>query len=165
MNAQEELLHDVHRNQPWALPEEALLVGYLFAKRHFESLQRVFARSGANEREANALFALADSGPLSQRELRKIMVIAPGTISDLMRALEKSGLVAAESSAADRREKLWSITAEGRRVLDTSMEQIYALLPELFRGFTRDRQESFLESLRLLQRNAQRVKQTLEMEP
>ncbi len=158
------LLRDVRRNEPWNSPEEALLIGYLFTKRHFESLQRVFARGGPSEREANALFALADSGPLSQSELRKIMVVATGTISDLLRTMESRNLVSARPSRVDQREKLWKITSKGRASLSSSLEKIYAVLPELFQGFTPDSRDAFLASLRLLRRNAEQLKQKLDDE-
>ena len=163
MNADlDELRQDVRRHGEWDSPEEALLIGYLFTKRHFESLQRVFARWGPSEREANALFALKDSGPLSQTELRRIMVVATGTISDLLRSLEKRGFVSATLSPTDQREKLWEITAKGDASLTGSLEKIYAVLPELFQDFTAEQRDAFLSSLRLFRRNAQQLKHRLE---
>ena len=165
MNADwEELRKDVRRNEEWDSPEEALLIGYLFTKRHFESLQRVFARGGPSEREANALFALKDSGALSQSELRRIMVVATGTISDLLRSLEKRGLVTSRLSPTDQREKLWEITPQGEASLEASLEKIYGVLPELFRDFSPEQRDGFLASLRLFRRNAQQLKLRLESE-
>jgi DNA-binding MarR family transcriptional regulator len=68
--------------------------------------------------EAHALAALAEHGPLPQRELGDQLGLTKSTISRLVDQLERRGWAQRHAGDDDARQRLVDLTPEGRKVAD-----------------------------------------------
>ncbi|MFE9654138.1 MarR family winged helix-turn-helix transcriptional regulator [Micromonospora sp. NPDC006431] len=69
------------------------------------------------------MLALWQHGPLSVRELSRLLQLDPGTLSPLLKRLEASGYLQRERNPADERSLAVTLTAKGR-ALRSQAEQI-----------------------------------------
>jgi DNA-binding MarR family transcriptional regulator len=65
--------------------------------------------------EAQAVWLLGERGDTSTRDLARKLDVDPANASTLLTKLERRGLVRREPAAHDRRKRLLSLTAEGRK--------------------------------------------------
>ncbi len=72
------------------------------------------SRSGIRGTQYTLLRILDAAGPLRQNDVAEIMHADAATLSRTLRPLERDGLLTSEVGE-DKRERLWSITPEGRR--------------------------------------------------
>lgn len=63
------------------------------------------------------LRALADAGPVRQTDLAEVLLADPTTLSRTLAPLRREGWIV-EQPSDDKREKVWSLSASGRRKLD-----------------------------------------------
>lgn len=68
--------------------------------------------------EAHALAALAEQGPLPQRDLGEQLGLTKSTISRLVDQLERRGWARRRAGGDDARQRLVGLTSEGRKVAD-----------------------------------------------
>ncbi len=73
------------------------------------------ARLGLGPGEAQALWLLGEGGDASTRDLARRLGVDPANASTLLTKLEARGLVRRRPAPDDRRRRLVSLTAEGRR--------------------------------------------------
>src|SRR3954464_13897684 len=104
---------DEHRSRP----------GLLLALLGHEAMRRLRAAHTAHNlkpRQFQILGLLHDHGGLPQRELMQEMDVDPSILVTLLHPLEADGLVSRERDPADRRRHLVTLTAAGRRALDSA---------------------------------------------
>lgn len=80
-----------------------------------------------------ALAVIARSDGISQRELGEALDLDRSTIADLVERMQRRGLVDRERSEADRRQKVLTITDDGRAVLhdfDPKVARVEELLTQ-----------------------------------
>jgi len=71
---------------------------------------------------------------LKMRELSRYLMVTGGNVTGLTDELERDGLVARETDAADRRACIVKLTPKGRRGFETMAREHEAWIHELFAG-------------------------------
>lgn len=110
----------------------------------------VFAKAGVSASQVMVLRELRRAGAVSQVELSRATATDPAATMRAVDLLEDRGWVQRSSSESDRRRKLVSLTAHGRRALlklDPDYEALNALLNS---GLTRRERELFFTMARKL---------------
>lgn len=93
---------------------------------------------------------------LDQTSLCMELGIDRTTMADVLKRLEKRGLISRVPSTEDRRQRIARITDEGRKLLDAAYEQMTASQMQLLGPLTPDEQRSFISMLtRLVEANNQ----------
>lgn len=90
----------------------------------------IFSATGVGPKQVVILRELRRSGPVSQVELARATMTDPAALMRALDALERRGWVARTSADGDRRRKLVSLTADGRRAveeLDAPYEELRSL--------------------------------------
>ncbi len=86
------------------------------------------AASGLSGPQASALSVIVYGGPLTLGALAAAEQVRPPTITKLIRALERSGLVRRTADSRDRRRQQVAATARGRRLLEEGRARRVAAL-------------------------------------
>src|SRR5437763_7952913 len=89
---------------------------------------------GISPARASALSVLVFAGPRSLSELAEAERVTPPTMSRLVAAMEREGLVRRRPHATDGRAVRLEATAKGRRILERGRERRLALLESLLAG-------------------------------
>jgi DNA-binding MarR family transcriptional regulator/GNAT superfamily N-acetyltransferase len=122
-----------------------------FYTRQIGALNEHLLESEFSLTEARVLYELAHRDKLTATELCNELALDPGYVSRMLRHFEKKGLLARHESAADARQALLSLTAEGRKAfapLDVrSREQVGAILGKL----SPLRQKRLLEAMHVIE--------------
>jgi DNA-binding MarR family transcriptional regulator len=123
-----------------ALPDdERPPLGFLLV-RIGEALDREFVAAltdlGLRPRHLRLLVLVDRAGEPNQRELAGQLGIDPGNLVGVLDELERNGLLVRAKGNEDRRQRLVSLTAAGRRLLSKALretaaidEQVLAALP------------------------------------
>jgi DNA-binding MarR family transcriptional regulator len=96
-------------------------------------VRRVDEETGVSAARLSALSVLVFGGERTLGALARSEQVSAATMSRLVTALERKGLVAREAHATDRRAVVVRATAEGRRVLERGRERRVAELVGLLR--------------------------------
>lgn len=102
-------------------------------------IQRPFTVAGANAYELNVnelrlLVTLAYLGEAASHELCEVAALHPMNVSRAVARLRRQGRVAERPDAGNRRRKLLSLTAEGRRLYAEMVPEIDEAAARLFAG-------------------------------
>jgi DNA-binding MarR family transcriptional regulator len=124
----------------WRLMSE-MVVAYDRKERVAEELGLSFARTRALRRLLPA--------PLTLRDLADVLNADPPYVTLIIDDLEDRGLVTREPHPSDRRAKLVTLSAEGRK-LATKADQILATPPETMARLSKAELESLLSVLEQL---------------
>ena len=96
-----------------------------------EAVDRDFVTSltdlGLKPRHLRLLVLVDRAGQLNQRDLAGQLGMDPGNLVTILEALEADGLVARPRGEADRRHRLVSLTASGRRLLARALRATAAI--------------------------------------
>jgi DNA-binding MarR family transcriptional regulator len=132
-------------------------MSYAVARLH----QRVFA--GVTERVAphglttmqfTTLSVLDRHGaPLSTSQLARRAFMTPQSMSEVIHALERKGLIKRNPHPNHRRTLPASLTAKGRRVLAACEEAVTAFEGSMLEGFSADDRAGFLRMVKAAVRN------------
>ena len=80
------------------------------------------------------LHVLADEGPTNQREFARQLEIERATLSAVISALVRKGLIEQTSDAGDQRQKVLRITPDGRELWTTLPDPIALIAETAFSG-------------------------------
>jgi DNA-binding MarR family transcriptional regulator len=132
-------------------------VSYAVARLH----QRVFA--GITERVAphglttlqfTTLSVLSRHGaPLSTSQLARRAFMTPQSMSEVIHALERKGLIKRDPHPNHRRTLPATLTAKGRRVLATCEEAVSEFEDSMLDGFSEKDRATFLDMVKAAVRN------------
>jgi DNA-binding MarR family transcriptional regulator len=141
--------------QPTARPEPG--VSYAVARLH----QRIFA--GITERVAShglttlqftTLSVLSRHGaPLSTSQLARRAFMTPQSMSEVIHALERQGLIKRKPHPNHRRTLPAALTAKGRRVLAACDEAVSEFEDSMLEGFSEKDRVAFLDMVKAAVRN------------
>ena len=92
---------------------------------------------------------------LSQKDLCERMTSDPNTIAAMMGRMEKAALIRRVPDPADRRRRIVSPTAEGRKVFKIARERALALEKEALRGLSTAERTKFIDVLASLAQSCQ----------
>jgi DNA-binding MarR family transcriptional regulator len=99
-----------------------------------------------------ALSSVERQGPLTMRELCVAEQVQPPSMTRIVAALARAGLVAREADADDRRVVWVRVTSEGRRLLDRSRRRKEAYLARALRTLDPDEVATLEDAAALLER-------------
>lgn len=128
--------------------EIAMNFGYIF-ERATSYLEDVVHRHGITSPAAfNALAILRGAGqPLPPSVIAERMVRSAGTVTELLDALVRRGMVRRVASTDDRRMRLVETTPEGLARVERILPEFHQAERQLVRGLTAKQQEQFLHLL------------------
>ncbi len=112
--------------------------------------------------EFGVLKFLADCGKgVTSNEICRALCIGPGGVSNLLKALEKKGMIVKVHDLADRRANRVSITEQGRKKLDERYELVKGSLRVTLEGIGLRESAAINDMLiRLLSVSRARIKQS-----
>ncbi len=98
-------------------------------------LEESFLESPFSLTQVRILYELRNSGGTTAAQLARTLLLDPGYLSRILRGFTEVGLVEQRRSERDRRQRLLSLTAQGRRIFDPldqrSHDEVAALLERL----------------------------------
>lgn len=118
--------------------------------------QRLLESQGMTHAGWQALLAIADDGPLTQREVAERCYVTPATVTGVVDTLEREGLVERERSDEDRRLVRVRITPEGRERLAGTKREAQRQMAKVF-GDLSARDEAVVR--RFLSRTIERLQE------
>jgi len=110
-------------------------------------LDELVRPSGITALQYTALTVLERRDGLSSAELARNSFVTPQSMSDLVGALERRGLISKTTDPASRRRHLISLTGEGRALLIELAPAVAALEEVMLAGFTARGRASFRDFL------------------
>jgi DNA-binding MarR family transcriptional regulator len=99
-------------------------------------VRKVDEASGLSAARLSALSVLVFGGPATPSELARAEQVAPPTMTRLLQALEREGLVRREAHEGDARAVRVQATAKGRRILQRGRERRVRELEQLLHGLS-----------------------------
>jgi DNA-binding MarR family transcriptional regulator len=99
-------------------------------------VRKVDEASGLSAARLSALSVLVFGGPATPGQLARAEQVAPPTMTRLLQALEREGLVRREAHEDDRRAVRVHATARGRRILERGRERRVRELEQLLHGLS-----------------------------
>jgi DNA-binding MarR family transcriptional regulator len=121
-------------------------LGYLLSRLVREAAAReepILARAGLRMWDYAVLSALTESSAPTQAQLAAATGRDKTRLIGNLDQLERLGFVTREPDPADRRNRMVSLTAEGRRVLDRCRAGIREMEDDLLRDVPQDDREAF----------------------
>ncbi|HEY4217168.1 MAG TPA: MarR family transcriptional regulator [Gemmatimonadaceae bacterium] len=100
------------------------------------------------------LEALLHKGALPVNTLGKTVLLTSGSITTSVDRLADRGLVARQNDPTDRRVRIVSLTADGRRLIKSAFARHAADLDEIMSALTANERSTLVSLLRKLGRNA-----------
>ena len=107
-------------------------------------------KSGIGPARLSALSVLVSGSPKSLKELAEIEQVQPPTMSRIVEALEKEGLVRRVTVARDRRQIRLEPTEKGERILREARQQRVIALADRLRGLSQSDLELLENAARLI---------------
>lgn len=133
-------------NRPIHSLDEAVVMSLLLTRKRMDlASQRFFQDREVTEAEFAALMVLYDyrKTPLKQAELARLLLVTRLSARDVLRRLERKGLI--ESAPhEDRRATAVRPTARGGEVLRRVRTAYYAMIARALAGMTDPQKEAFL---------------------
>lgn len=124
--------------------EEKLIVNI---KHLSHSLQRLYEGKASQKR---VLIILKRHPCITQKELTERLAIQPGSVSELLSKLEKSGLILRTPGRSDRRTSDITLTAEGAKAAQEALNQRKKRHEEWFSCMTEEEKRQLLNQLEKL---------------
>ena len=132
-------------------------VSYAIARLHqllFAGITERVASSGLTTLQFTTLSVLSRHGaPLSTSQLARRAFMTPQSMSEVIHALERKGLIKRNPHPNHRRTLPATLTAKGRRVLAECDEAIAAFEEEMLEGFSERDRAAFLDMVKAAVRN------------
>jgi DNA-binding MarR family transcriptional regulator len=114
-------------------------------------VRRVDDESGLTAARLSALSVLVFGGPTTLGSLARAEQVSSPTMSRLVSALERDGLVVREPHAEDGRAVVVAASAKGRAILERGRERRLAELAGLVEGLAPDELETLAEAARIVE--------------
>lgn len=101
---------------------------------------------------------LWNQGPMSQQQMADLMQKDKNSITKLVDALEKKGLVVRKKDDTDRRSNLLVLTSEADGLKMDAKEKGISILDSILEGISEEELKSFLDTLAKLTNNMEFIK-------
>jgi DNA-binding MarR family transcriptional regulator len=109
------------------------------------------AATGLGAAPLSALSVVVYAGPLTLGRLARAEGVRSPTMTGIVQALERAGLVRRTPGSADRRTVLVEATARGRAVLTAARRRRIAELADLLRSLTPEQRRTLLEAAAIVE--------------
>lgn len=94
------------------------------------------------------VMALAENGPLQQKDIVERSRVEQPTIAALLTRMERDGLIQREAHPTDKRASQISLTAKAKARIPKAKERLTVVASRVTRGFTKHEREVFMDLLR-----------------
>jgi DNA-binding MarR family transcriptional regulator len=115
--------------------------------RMFRAMNDEMSLCGLSLARTKVLMHLREQGPTRQNVLANTFGLSPHSITDIVDALERVGLVERRPDATDRRAKLVAITKAGENCLGVANATRERLLKQIFGALSEEDRATFLRLL------------------
>ncbi len=127
----------------------ALEVGQAYFELHHRLhrlVDRRMSSDGLSLARCKVLLRLSEQGPINQATLAGLLGFAPRSVTDVVDALEREGLVTRTEDRADRRARILDLTPAGRDALAVAQVSRSQVMDDIFGSLT-SRQRADLVAL------------------
>lgn len=124
---------------------------------HGHALGRRFAESGAHMGQAACLRLLDAQDGISQRDLAEFMHVSPPSITTMLQAAEKTGLVVRKTDETDQRVTRVYLTDEGREQAASLRSVLADYIKEVFAGMSEQDETELTRLLECVRDNIERA--------
>lgn len=112
------------------------------------------AKSGVSGSQGRVLhFILAQSEDVFQRDVEQEFYMRPPSASELLKMMEKNGLIRRESAAKDARLKKIIVTEKAAALVGQVVPDLEELERDLTKGITPDKLQVFFQVIEQMSRN------------
>lgn len=132
-------------------PYRQSLAGRLLAAREaiMAPLRPALRDAGVTEQQWRVLRVLLDAEAIDVSALSAAALLRPPSLTRILRELQGRGLVERQVDQRDARRAFVSITPEGRRIADSTIETMLALLDRYADAFGVERLQALIDELAL----------------
>ena len=153
MNEQSKSLENPSDDSPLRRTERSLPIALLRARETvMVSIREMLSKSGLSEQKWRVLRVIEESGPLDQKSLAVRACLLLPSLTRILHAMEKDGLLVRKTDLRDRRISNVSITDMGRGIILEHASKSSKIFSELEKQFGKDRIEQLLDLLEELQK-------------
>jgi DNA-binding MarR family transcriptional regulator len=99
-------------------------------------VDQAMTAAGLSLARAKVLMRLRDCGPMKQATLAGMLCFAPSSVTDIVDALERDGLVVRADDPNDRRARVVSLTPAGRDAYEAAQIVRLKAMEEIFGSLT-----------------------------
>jgi DNA-binding MarR family transcriptional regulator len=127
----------------------ALEVGQAYLELHHQLhrlVDQTMSAAGLSLARAKVLMRLSEGGPMNQATLAGLLGFAPRSVTDVVDALERDGLVVRTEDEHDRRARIVALTPAGHDALAAAQLTRHKAMDEIF-GSLSDRERASLAAL------------------
>ncbi len=117
--------------------------------RELDIVKGVYLGTGYTFSQCHVLFELAQHKSLNLLELAEILLIDKSNTSRTVKKLVGMGLVLAEKVTSDNRQKLFSLTAKGQKVLQATVGLADQQVKQALENLSEQQQETVIQGLKL----------------
>ena len=138
--------------------DEPKTLDYLFSvvcRQHFKEANRLLESIGMHRGQPSLLGALGRQDGRTHSELAKILKVTPSTISNMIKRMEKTGLVIRRREDNDERVSRVYLTGKGFETIDTMLTVMQKLEGIAFAGFSEDEKAAMRVLLTKMSENLQ----------
>jgi DNA-binding MarR family transcriptional regulator len=125
---------------------------YYYANR--AAVDTVLRAHGIGSTQWAVLYEVATSGPTSQRDLGRALHLERASLSGLVAALVRKGLIETTPSSTDQRQRMVTLTPAGRRLWETTPDPFVTVRAVALEGID---SEEIATAVRVLQRATEQV--------
>lgn len=101
-------------------------------------MEAILRRYDLGSTQWYVLYHLAHDGPTHQRDFLKLLQVEKPTLSEVVGALVRKGLVEQTTDPRDQRQRVLGLTAAGRALWETLPDPIATILAVAFEGADED---------------------------
>ena len=133
-----------------------LEVGQAYFELHHQLhrlVDQTMSSAGLSLARAKVLMRLSERGPMNQASLAGLLGFAPRSVTDIVDALERDGLVARTEDKRDRRARIVALTPAGHDAFATAQLTRRKVMDEIFGSLSARERASLAALLTTIRRN------------
>jgi DNA-binding MarR family transcriptional regulator len=134
----------------------ALEVGQAYLELHHQLhrlVDQTMSSAGLSLARAKVLMQLSEHGPMNQATLAALLGFAPRSVTDILDALERDGMVARTEDKADRRAHIVALTPAGHDAFATAQLTRCKAMDEIFGSLSARERASLAALLNTIRTN------------
>ena len=134
--------------------------GYLLAKtlrNHHYMMHKRFDGMGLHRGQPPLIMELYKHDGMTHSELSKKMEVTPATVTNMVKRMERDGLVVRRRVDEDERISRVYLTDEGKAMREKIMENIKSIESDIFEGFSEEEIKLFNSFMKRITKNLQNM--------
>lgn len=109
--------------------------------------------TGTQEMVLAYMASVPEGEAILQKDIESWFQIRRSTATEILKRMERKGLIVRTPAAYDGRVKIIALTETARKICDENYGRILATEEKLARGFTREERQTFLRLMEKLEQN------------